>query len=199
MAGCITDSNKIIAVACSTGGPMSLKEVIPYIPENIDAPVLIVQHMPKGFTKSLAERLDSMSKISVKEAEEGDVLEKGHAYLAPGGRHMKVVRDGSLYKITLSDEAPREGVRPCANYMYESLAEKGFQKIICTVLTGMGADGTEGIKNLNNNDNIYVIAQDEKTSVVYGMPKAVYNAGLVNEIQPLKNIADAIIKNTGVH
>lgn len=190
---------KLVAIACSTGGPKSLKEVIPKLSPNLDAPVLIVQHMPVGFTKSLADRLDDLSLINVKEGQEGDILKKGCVYIAPGGKHLKVKEElGKGFVITLSDEPPREGVKPCANIMYESIAGLSFDRVICVVLTGMGTDGTDGIKMLESKNKIHVIAQDEKTSVVYGMPKAVAMAGLADEILPLDNIAEAIIKNTGV-
>ena len=190
---------KLVAIACSTGGPKALKEVIPFLPGNIDAPVVLVQHMPVGFTASLAQRLDEISDVRVKEAEHGDVLEKGTVYIAPGGRHFRVTeqRKGG-FQVALSDEPPREGLRPCANVMYESLAGMEFDQITCVVLTGMGADGTIGIDRLSQKNNVYVIAQDEKTCVVYGMPKAIASAGLADEILPLNRIADAIIKNVGV-
>ena len=143
--------NKIVAIASSTGGPKALQSVIPKLPADLDAPVLIVQHMPKGFTASFAERLNSLSEITVKEAAEGDELQKGVVYLAMGGSHMNVKKAfGGKYLIHYTDEPAREGVKPCANYMYESLADSGYDNIICTVMTGMGADGTEGIRNLKN-------------------------------------------------
>lgn len=192
--------NKLVAIASSTGGPQTLRNLISGIPADIDAPVLIVQHMPAGFTKSLADRLNDVSKLNVKEAEDGDRLKKGWAYVAPGGMHMRVReerREG--FVIRLTDEPPSEGVKPCANLMYESVAGLSFDRVVCVVLTGMGADGTKGIKELKSkNKNVYVIAQDNKTSIVYGMPKAVAAAGLADEILPIDNIADAIIKNTGV-
>ena len=189
---------KIVALASSTGGPRALQSVIPLLPENLDAAVLLVQHMPVGFTKSLAERLDSLSKLKVVEAEEGQNIEKGTVYIAAGGRHMIAVKSGSGMKIKYTDLPMREGVRPAANYMYESLMDSPFAEICCVVLTGMGADGTAGIKNLETKKDIYVIAQDESTSAVYGMPKAVAQAGLVNEILPLDKVADAITKDVGV-
>lgn len=190
---------KLVAVACSTGGPKSLKEVIPRLSPNLDAPVVIVQHMPAGFTKSLADRLDDLSMIKVKEGKDGDILKNGCVYLAPGGKHLKIREElGKGFVIQLSDEPPREGVKPCANIMFESIAGLSFDSVICVVLTGMGADGTDGIKMLDSKNRIHVIAQDEKTSVVYGMPRAVAQAGLADEILPLDNIAEAIIKNTGV-
>ncbi len=189
---------KIVAIASSTGGPKALQKVIPLLPKNLNAPVLLVQHMPAGFTKSLAERLDTLSKISVKEAEEGDILEKGVVYIAAGGRHMKVKKSGAHMKIYYTDEPAREGVRPAANYMYESLIDSPYAEVCCAVLTGMGADGTVGIQNLDAKKKVYVIAQDEPTSAVYGMPKAVAVAGLAHEIQPLEKMADAITRNVGV-
>lgn len=189
--------DKIIAIASSTGGPKALQSVIPKLPANLNAPVIIVQHMPAGFTKSLAERLDVLSPISVKEAEDGDLLEKGHVYIAPGGKHMKVAKSGSRTRIYFTMEPTREGVRPAANYMYESLADTSYNEVCCVVLTGMGADGTAGIKNLVQKKKLHIIAQDEATCAVYGMPKAIALSGLVNEVMPLEKVADAIIRNVG--
>ncbi len=191
-------TGKVIALACSTGGPKSLQSVIPLLPANLPVPMLVVQHMPAGFTKSLAERLDDVSKVKVKEAEEGDVLLPGCVYIAPGGKHMQVKTTGGTNKIILMDEPPREGVKPCANYMYESLADSSYNEIVCVVLTGMGADGTKGIQFLDKNKKTYVIAQDETSSVVYGMPKAIAETGLVDEIVPLTKITERILKNLGV-
>jgi two-component system chemotaxis response regulator CheB len=188
---------KIVAIASSTGGPKALHSVIPMLPANLNAPVILVQHMPEGFTKSLAERLNEMSKVTVKEAEEGDVLEKGHVYIAPGGKHMKVGKSGNRTRIYFSMEPTREGVRPCANYMYESLAETAYDQVCCVVLTGMGADGTAGIKNLDNDKKLHIISQDEHTCAVYGMPRAIALTGLVNEVLPLEKIADAITREVG--
>lgn len=189
---------KIIALACSTGGPKALHEVIPLLPKNLPIPVLVVQHMPAGFTKSLAMRLDELSMIEVKEAEEGEMLKNGCVYIAPGGRHMTVVKNRSgQHVIKMTDLPPREGVRPCANYMYESLADCSYDEIICVVLTGMGADGTKGIKELDKKKKTYVIAQDEDSCVVYGMPKAIVDSGLVNELVSLQKIAESVVKATG--
>lgn len=188
---------KIVAIASSTGGPKALHSVIPLLPKNLNAPVILVQHMPPGFTKSLAERLDQLGSFSVKEAEEGEVLEKGKAYIAPGGKHMKVSKSGSNVRIYFSDEPHREGVKPCANYMYESLLETDYAEVCCVVLTGMGMDGTEGIKNLEKGKKVHIISQDESTCAVYGMPKAIANTGLVNEVLPLDKISAAIAKRIG--
>lgn len=190
--------NKIIALACSTGGPKALQSVVPLLPANLPYPMLIVQHMPAGFTKSLADRLNDVSKVKVREAAEGDVLTAGCVYIAPGGKHMQVKNVGGQHKVTLTDEPPREGVKPCANYMYESLAKSSYDEIICVVLTGMGADGTKGIKYLNERKKTYVISQDEKSCVVYGMPKAIAETGLVDEVVTLTKITETILKNLGV-
>ena len=155
--------------------------------------------MPAGFTASLAARLNEISDINVKEGADGDVIQKGWVYIAPGGKHIKVVKKAAEYVIKLNDEPPIDGLRPCANVMYKSLVQCNYDEITCVVLTGMGADGTNGIKALNkNHKNIYVIAQDEETSVVYGMPKAIAGTGLVNEVVPLNRVAEAITKNVGV-
>ncbi|MDD6572542.1 MAG: chemotaxis response regulator protein-glutamate methylesterase [Thermoflexaceae bacterium] len=192
-------SSKLVALACSTGGPKSLQSVIPKLPAQMDAPMVLVQHMPKGFTLSLAQRLNEISKVKVSEAVDGEILEKGHVYIAPGGRHMEVAKaSAGSYRIQLSDAPPIDALRPCANVMYDSLIHTDFDEITCVVLTGMGADGTRGITNLAAKKNVHVIAQDEKTCVVYGMPKAIAESGLVDEVKPLDEIADAIIKNVGV-
>lgn len=188
----------VVALACSTGGPKALQSLLPLLPANLNAPVVIVQHMPKGFTASLSQRLNELSSIKVSEAKEGDVLENGHVYIAPGGRHLEIVDTVGEHRIHLNDEPPIDALRPCANVMYSSLESCSFTKIVCVVLTGMGMDGTKGIKGLDNKKDIYVIAQDKESSVVYGMPRAVKEAGLVDEVVPLEKIADTIIKNVGV-
>ncbi len=194
----VVGGQKIVAIACSTGGPKALQSVIPRLPAELAAPVLIVQHMPQGFTQSLAERLNSLSRIKVKEAAEGDVLENGMVYIARGGKHMNVETRGGRSTIRYTDEPPREGVRPCANYMYESLKTSTYSQIVCVVLTGMGADGTKGIVNLETAKKIHVIAQDEATSTVYGMPKSIAATGLVNQVVGLDDVAQEIIMNVGV-
>ena len=192
-------NNRIVALACSTGGPKALHTVIPGLDPRMDAPMVLVQHMPAGFTKSLAERLNELSKVRVKEAEEGETLEEGVVYIAPGGKHLEVVcgTNGS-HKAHLSDAPAIGGLKPCANIMYQSLKNSRYDEITCVVLTGMGADGTAGIEALDKSKPIHVIAQDAQTCVVYGMPRAIAEAGLVDEVVPLESIADTIIKNVGV-
>ncbi len=191
--------SQIVAIASSTGGPKALQAVIPKLPSNLKAPVVVVQHMPPGFTASLAERLDSMSALTVKEAEEGDVLTPGYAYIAMGGKHLNVLyASPGKYTIHYTDEPTREGVKPCANYMYESLIDCRFDRVLCVVMTGMGADGTQGIRNLKEKKKIHVIVQEASTCAVYGMPKSAVNAGLADQIVPLEQIAQEIITNVGV-
>lgn len=190
--------NKIIAIASSTGGPKALQSVIPRIPKNINAPILIVQHMPVGFTATLAERLNGMSEIEVKEACEGDEIVKGCAYLSMGGKHMIAAQKNGKCYIHYSDAPSREGVKPCANYMYESLVDCDYDEVVCAVLTGMGADGTEGIKNLKENKKIHVITQNQSTCAVYGMPKSVTVAGLSDTEVALEQIAQELILAAGV-
>lgn len=191
--------NKLVAIACSTGGPKSLKEIIPFLPKNIDAPIIIVQHMPAGFTSSLANRLNELSEVTVKEAENQEILEKGHVYVAPGGKQFRIImQDKSKHLVHLSDEAPQEGLKPCANIMYESLERTEFDYILCVVLTGMGSDGTNGIEKLSKSKKVHVIAQDAETSIVYGMPRSVVKAGLADTVLPLEKIAEEIKKNVGV-
>lgn len=189
---------KIVAIASSTGGPKALQYVVPKFPQNLNAPVVIVQHMPAGFTASLAERLNALSAVSVKEAADGDILKKGHVYIAKGGAHLKIINKKGICQIAFSNEPPRQGVRPCANYMYESLADSDYDEICCVVMTGMGADGTEGIMNLKKNKNVHVIAQSEETCAVYGMPRSIVKKELADEILPLEEIAGAVTKNVGV-
>ena len=191
--------NVLVALVCSTGGPKALQFVIPKLPGNLNAPVVMVQHMPKGFTASLAGRLDSMSQVSVKEAEEGDIIEKGHVYIAKGGMHLRVRQSGKNAMLYFDDAPPIVGLKPCGNLMYESLLNFDiYDEIVCVVLTGMGADGTNGIKQLAKKQKIFVIAQDEASSTVYGMPKAIYEAGMVDVVCDLNDIANEITKKVGV-
>ena len=149
--------------------------------------------MPAGFTKSLAERLDSISAISVKEAENDEIIKDGQVYIAPGNYHMRVAPAGvGTRKIVLSQEPPVGNHRPAVNVLFDSVAQ--FRKdLVSVIMTGMGCDGCEGMKKIKANGG-YCIAQDENSCVVYGMPKAVVDAGLSDEIKPLSQIANAIVE-----
>ena len=184
-------SSKLVAIGTSTGGPQALQSVITRLPGDLPCGVVVVQHMPPGFTKSLANRLDSLSKVSVKEAEDGDVIEPGHVYIAPGNYHMRVASEGSKRKIVLSQDPPVGNHRPAVNVLYDSVAPVG-KNLVAVIMTGMGCDGTEGMKKIKAQGG-YSIAQDESTSVVYGMPKSVVDAGLADEVRPVTDIARAIV------
>lgn len=190
---------KLVALACSTGGPKALQYVIPFLPANLDAAVLLVQHMPVGFTASLSNRLDELSAMRVKEAQDGEVIQKGTVYIARGGSQMRLVeRNKQEHYLSVRVEEARNGLKPCADIMYESLKNTNFDDITCVIMTGMGADGTKGILELEQTNQIYVIAQNEESCTVYGMPKAITEAGAVDEVQTLRKIADAITKHVGV-
>ena len=183
---------KLVVIGTSTGGPQALQTVITRLPRNLPCGVVVVQHMPAGFTKSLAERLNSISEIAVKEAEHDEIIRAGQVYIAPGDYHLRIVpASQSERKMVLSQE-PRVGnLRPTVNYMFESSARFG-KDLISVIMTGMGSDGYEGMKKIKAAGG-YSIAQDENSCVVYGMPKAVVDAGLADEIRPLDKIAEAIV------
>ena len=184
---------KIVVIGTSTGGPQALQAVITRLPKNLPCGVVVVQHMPAGFTKSLAERLNSISEIAVKEAEQDEIIRPGQVYIAPGDYHLRIVpAGGGERKVALSQE-PRVGnLRPTVNYMFDSAAQFG-RDLVSVIMTGMGSDGCEGMKKIKATGG-YSIAQDEDSCVVYGMPKAVVDAGLADEIRPLNKIAEAIVE-----
>lgn len=161
--------------------------------------MVILQHMPLGFTKSLAERLDANCKFRVKEVEDGEVLQPDVAYMAQGGRHFQITTNRKKQLVAnVYDGPPVNNLRPNADVMYKSLIETDLDEIICVVLTGMGSDGTKGIESLKDKKNIYCITEHEDTCVVYGMPKAVNNNGLADETVPIDKVADSIKKQLGV-
>jgi len=194
-------SNKIrniVAIGTSTGGPRALQSVVPQIPGDIEGAVLIVQHMPVGFTKSLADRLNSMSEIEIKEAEHGDILKPGCGYLAPGGYQMEVKRRGSDYVIHLDDSKVVSGHRPSVDAMLYSIVKENIRNTIGVIMTGMGADGADGLGKLRDNGKVKIIAQDEDSCVVYGMPGSAVKNNAVDVIVPLNNITKEIMKAMGV-
>ena len=188
-----TKFKKLIAIGTSTGGPRALQDVIPFIPRDIDASILIVQHMPPGFTKSLADRLDSMSQIHVKEAEDGDVMQAGVAYLAPGDSHIKVSKQAGQFVIKLDNGERVSGHKPSVDAMMYSIASLNDRNVIGVIMTGMGADGADGMSKVKANRG-FVIAQDEESCVVFGMPKSTIKLGVVDKVVSLTNIANEIVK-----
>ena len=182
----------IVAIACSTGGPQALHTLLPMLPEHLGVPVVVLQHMPAGFTKSLADRINSMSGLTVKEAEDKEELLSDTVYIAPGGKHFKIKgKSGKLYADVYKGP-PVNNLRPNADVMYESLIDVYVGSILCVVLTGMGSDGTKGIASLKEKKDVYCITQNEETCVVYGMPRAVELSGLSDESVPLSKIAKTI-------
>ena len=185
---------ELVAIGTSTGGPYALGELIPQLPADFPVPILIVQHMPPNFTASLANSLSKKSKISVKEAQEGDVLEPGKAYIAPGGHHMVIKREVSAKDkivLGLEDSLPQHGCRPSVDVLFKSIANKFRGNVLSVVMTGMGADGTEGVRTMKNG-NCYCLIQDEASCVVFGMPKVVYENKLADEVWPLSDLARRI-------
>lgn len=188
----------IIALACSTGGPQALHTLLPMLPEHLGVPMVVLQHMPSGFTHSLAERVDNMSKITVKEATNGELLLPDVVYIAQGGKHFEVDTDRSGNLISkVYDGPPINNLRPNADVMYKSLLDVDIDKILCVVLTGMGSDGAKGIEALKEKKEVYCITQNEETCVVYGMPRAVELNGLSDVSLPLNKIAQTISKKLG--
>ena len=181
---------RIVVIGSSTGGPQALQTVITGLSEHFPCPVVVVQHMPAGFTNALAGRLDGVSQVNVREARDGELLEPGCVYIAPGSYHLRILHESGVRRIALSDEPPVGNHRPAVNVMYDSVAHLG-KDVVAVILTGMGNDGREGMRKIKENGG-YCIAQDEATCVVYGMPKSVIDAGLADEICPLPQIASAI-------
>ena len=188
----------IVAMGISTGGPKLLSEIMQSLDENLPATYIIVQHMPPGFTKTLAERLNAITKLNVKEAADGDVLRRGEVYIAPGGKQLKI-SNTSRPSIILTDEAPYKGHRPSVIVMMRALSELNncSKKYIAIIMTGMGSDGLEGVTLLKQTQKCQVIAQDESTCTVYGMPKAIINARLADYICPSHEITKIIKKIAG--
>ena len=182
--------SRLVVIGSSTGGPQALQTVITALPENFPCPVIVVQHMPAGFTGALAGRLHGVSQVNVREAQDKEILEPGCVYIAPGNYHLRILHESGVRRIALSDEPPVGNHRPAVNVMYDSVAHLG-KNVVAVILTGMGSDGREGMRKIKEHGG-YCIAQDEATCVVYGMPKSVIEAGLADEICPLPQIADAI-------
>lgn len=191
------NSQNIVVIGTSTGGPRALQKVLTKLPKDLKAPVLIVQHMPPGFTKSLAQRLDSLSAIHVKEAEDGETLQKGTAYICPGSYHLKIKENGALLAIDLDQSPPVNGHRPAVDVMFESVSEAtGFDKV-AVIMTGMGADGANGLIKLKETGNVQAIAESEESCVVFGMPRAAIATRLVDCTVSVEHIAEKILEYIG--
>ena len=182
-----------VAIGVSTGGPAALGDIVPQFPRDFPVPVFIVQHMPKLFTRLLAERLNSLSVLTVTEAVDGEPALPGHIYVAPGDYHMCAVRQEPNLKIALNQEMPLNSCRPSVDALFGSLALACGGSTVAAVLTGMGQDGRVGCQELAAK-GAYIMAQDESSSVVWGMPSAVIQAGAAHQVLPLAGIVPAIVE-----
>lgn len=185
-------SHDLIAIGSSTGGPVALQSIIPKLPR-LNVPVVIVQHMPASFTSTFAQRLNGMSQNEVLEAQDNMILEPGHVYIAPGGRQMILERGAGKTRMRILPADPRVVYHPCVDVTFASIASIYGGSVLSMILTGMGSDGCEGCRILRQKGAV-VWAQNEDTCVVYGMPQAVVNAGLADQILPLDKFADCIIQ-----
>jgi len=191
----IRSKSEIIGIGISTGGPNALAKMIPMLPTGLKVPVLIVQHMPPVFTASLAGSLNKRTALDVKEAKDGDIIEPGKVFIAPGGKQMKIVAgaDGLTRKIKITDDPPENSCKPSVDYLFRSIAQHYVGRSTGVIMTGMGSDGSKGLVQMKKNGSV-IIAQDEKTCTVYGMPKEPTESGIVDVIAPLEKIADEIVK-----
>jgi two-component system chemotaxis response regulator CheB len=185
-----TAGGRILAIGTSTGGPKALQEVIPRLPGNLPVGVLVVQHMPAGFTRTLAQRLDDQSPLHVKEAEHGEPVRPGWVYVAPGDYHLRVNQRG---EILLGQDPPIASLRPSVDAMFESVAQAYGAGVVAAILTGMGSDGTRGA-GLIKRAGGWVLAEDQSTCVVYGMPRAAVEEGYVDRVVPLGEVADELAR-----
>ncbi len=181
-----------IGIGISTGGPPAIQKVLAALPEDFKPSIIIAQHMPATFTKAFADRLNNICKITVKEAEEGEIIKPSHAYVAPGGMHLSLKKAAAGLKVCLSVEPKTELYKPSANVLFESLAEVA-KNSLGVIMTGMGSDGVNGLTTFKQKGG-KVIAQDEASCVVYGMPKAVVDAGIADTIVDVDKIADSILE-----
>jgi two-component system chemotaxis response regulator CheB len=187
-----TEAAEVVVVAASTGGPTALQAMVAGLPAGFGAAVLVVQHIPRGFTKSLAERLDARSAIPVREARDGDPVGPGAVLVAPAGIHTRLVRRAGTVQVSL-DEEPRDALhRPSADVLMTSAALVYGPRVVGVVLTGMGADGTDGLRAIRAAGG-RTLAESEETCVIYGMPKSAVDAGVVDRLAPLDRMAEEIL------
>lgn len=185
-------TEKIIAIGASTGGTEAIKDLLIQLPAAVPG-IVITQHMPAGFTRTYAERLNRTTRLYVVEAKGGERILPGHAFLAPGGHHLMVVRSGADYRVKLSDAEPVHRHRPAVDVMMQSVAEAGGKNVIGLLLTGMGKDGAKGMLNIRNRGG-FTIAQDEASCVVYGMPKEAVAVGGVDQVISLERMGQALLE-----
>ncbi|HHF0535001.1 TPA: chemotaxis response regulator protein-glutamate methylesterase [Vibrio alginolyticus] len=188
---------QLTAIGTSTGGPVALQKILTRLPMDYPHPIVLIQHMPATFTAAFASRLNTLCKIQVKEAQDGDVLQPGVAYLAPGGKQMMVDGRAGAARLRIIDGGDRMNYKPCVDVTFGSAAKVYGDKVLSLVLTGMGADGREGARMLKSAGST-IWAQDEESCVVYGMPQAVAKAGISSEDLPLDRIAERMLVEVGL-
>ncbi|MEM5785691.1 MAG: CheB methylesterase domain-containing protein, partial [Syntrophobacteraceae bacterium] len=183
---------ELVLIGVSTGGPNALSQLLPQIPGRLGVPILVVQHMPALFTQSLAQSLSTKCALRVFEASHGETIEPDTVYIAPGGKQMRITAAaGGVKVIEITDDPPENNCRPSVDYLFRSVAHTSPGRAMAVILTGMGSDGTLGLRLLKRR-GCYVIAQDEASCVVFGMPKAAIDAGVVDTVLPIEAIADRI-------
>lgn len=184
---------EMVLIGVSTGGPNALARLLPQLPKDLGVPVLIVQHMPPVFTQSLAESLALKCALAVREASQGEAIVPNTVYIAPGGRQMRLVPGaGGIRQIQITDDPPENNCRPAVDYLFRSVANAFPGRAMAVILTGMGSDGTVGLRLLKRH-GCFVLAQDEASCIVYGMPKAAVDAGVTDAVLPLESIAGRIV------
>ena len=188
-----TKTFELVAIGTSTGGPLALQEVLTKLPKNFPVPILLIQHMPATFTSAFAQRLDQLCQISVCEAQAGQIIQPGTAYLAPGGQQLGVAKRGGVGVIKMFETEEAQTYKPCIDLTFETLEREYKNRVLAIVLTGMGKDGCEGAKKLKAAGS-EIWAQDEETSVVFGMPHAVIEENLTTRVLPLQEFSNALIK-----
>ncbi|ENH98218.1 chemotaxis-specific protein-glutamate methyltransferase [Gracilibacillus halophilus YIM-C55.5] len=189
----IQSDTPIVTIGASTGGPRALQQVLTSLPKSFPAPITIVQHMPPGFTKSLADRLNKLSSIHVKEAENGEKLEKGTAYIAPGGRQMEISQNGVELICHVTKKEPINGHEPSVDVLFRSVAQLKKCHPISVILTGMGSDGASGLLDLKkHHPRTIAMSQSEQSCVVYGMPQAAEKTGFIDYVLHLPEIGEAL-------
>jgi two-component system chemotaxis response regulator CheB len=187
----------VVALGISTGGPMTLSQMLPLLPGDLPVPVLIVQHMPPVFTKSMADDLDRRCALTVCEAVDGQQVLPGHVLIAPGGRHMKVVSEAAQPTIRITDAPPEHSCRPSVDYLFRSVTQTYGARTIAVIMTGMGSDGTEGCRQLKQR-GATIIAQDKASCVVFGMPRTLVEEGIADVVAPPDRIAAEIVRRVRI-
>ncbi len=188
---------ELLAIGCSTGGPKALQDLLPALPKGLPVPCLIVQHMPASFTKPFAERLNSICQVDVKEAEQGETARPGTVYIAPGGIHLNYRQRGSQGIIELNTEPADSLHKPSVDVLFNSIAQECSRQVLAMILTGMGSDGARGMQALKAK-GAHTLAEAEESCVVYGMPKAAFERGCVDQVAPLQDMAGIVKRHFGI-